>query len=301
MRKLQLLIGVVLAVAAAIGVLIIGRITQPPTYDVVVAVKEIPAFSEIAAGDVSVDTQSVSQAVAEKYVLAGDWETMMAEGLVAAIEPLHPGQPLLRTQVASGADAEGLNRLSVALDDPNQAIVSVPVEEETLPGLVPGDVVALYFAAGRIQANQLVTEVVKHRGPTPTPTPPVTGTGQIEAQTLTETVTVQMPLSKQIAEGIVYRLNREKRENPNYGAPGMENESRYIEGRVTALDVVVPREMAEWVAFAQAHGTVEIGVLPALTRPSVEDGTLDASEGVTWSDFEEQFFQDRGMGGGTRE
>jgi hypothetical protein len=37
-------------------------------------------------------------------------------------------------------------------------------------------------------------------------------------------------------------------------------------------------------------------VLPALTKPSVESGTLPDTEGVTWSDFEDIFFEERGVG-----
>jgi hypothetical protein len=262
----------------------------------VVATGEIPAFSSVSPGDVAVDTQAVSPAVAEKYVKADEWDAMMGEGPVAAIEPLHPGQPVLREQVMSGAEAEGLNRLAAALDDPDQVVVSVPVDQDRLPGLVPGDVVALYFSAGRVQAQQLVTEVVK--GPTPTPTPVVTGTIDARAvmKRVTETVTVDLPLAKQMAEGVVYRLNREQRENPSYGAPGAQDEARYVEGKVTALDVVVDKVTAEWVAFALSHGEVQVGVLPAVTRPQVEAGTLPDTEGVTWTDFERRFFDDRGVG-----
>lgn len=295
MRKWQLLIGIILAAIAVVGVLFVGKMTQPPTFDVMVATKEIPAFSSIEKAAVSVDTQSVSAAVAKKYVLAGEWEKMTSKGPVAAIEPLHPGQPILREQVVSGAEAEGLSRLSAALDDPNQAIVSVPVEPNRLPSLVPGDVVALYFAAGRIQASELVTEVVETKGPTPTPTPTTTLDLKEQKRT-TETITVKMPLAKRVAEGIVYRLNRERRENPNYGAPGAEDEPRYIEGKVKALDVVVPKKTVEWVTFALSHGKVQVGVLPALTRPEVEAGTLPDTDGVTWTDFEDRFFEERGVG-----
>jgi hypothetical protein len=305
MRKLQLTIGIVLAAGAAVGVLLLGRISQPPTYEVVVATGEIPAFSTIAPEDVAVDVQSVSPAVAQRYILAAEWAEMAAEGDVAAIEPLHPGQPLLHEQVASGSQAQGVTRLAAALDDPEQVIVSIPVEQAQIPALVPGDVIALYFSAGRVQASQLVTEVVEELAPAMElgEATGVTDTAPLEVvfwppyderpQVVTTTVALEMPLAKQVAEGVVYRLNQQRQQNPNYGAPGMEDEPRYVEGEVEALDVVVDREVAEWVVFALAHGQVQIGVLPALTRPAVEDGSLPATGGVTWSDFEERFFAER--------
>jgi len=68
-----------------------------------------------------------------------------------------------------------------------------------------------------------------------------------------------------------------------------------------SLDVVVQRDDAEWVAFALAHGQVQLGILPAITRPDVEAGTFKASGGVTWSDFEERFFAERMNPRATRE
>jgi hypothetical protein len=299
MRKLQLLIGIILAVGAAVGVLFVGQLNQPPTFDVVVAVAEIPEFSQLEAGDVAVDTQSLSPALAEKYVLAQDWEPMMAEG-AAAIETLHPGQPILRVQVVSGAESEGLNRLAAALDDPDRMVVSVPVEEDQLPGIVPGDVIALFFSAGHLQAQKLITDIVEIEDiPTEliaSPAAPLTGTGSIviePPEVTTTTVELTLPVSKWICNGVVYRLNQERKENPNYGAPGMESEPRYVEGEVKALDLVIHRDDAERAAFALAHGEVQVFLLPAITRPDVEAGTLDASPGVTWTDFESQFFADR--------
>lgn len=287
MRKLQIVIGLLLAAAAFVAVLVIGRLTQPPQYGVVVIVKEVPAFTRLEPDMAAVDTWSMSPAVVAKYVLAADWEKMLNEGAVA-VENLHVGQPLLRAQVATGAAAEKVSRLSVALADPDRVIVSVPVNEENLPALVPGDVVALFYAAGNLNAQALITQVVTAPPVTPTPTA-ITPT-----ETTTETIELALPVAKWIANGVVYRLNREKRENPNYGAPGMENEPRYIEGAVKSLDVVVRRADAEWVAFALAHGRVQVAVLPAVARADVESGTYPPSAGVTWTDFEKRFFSERG-------
>jgi hypothetical protein len=302
MRKLQLLIGIVLAVGAFIAVLVVGRLTQPVVYDVVIVVSEVPAFTPLSPDLVSVDIQTVSPAVAEKYVLADELEAVLAEGAVV-VENLHPGQPLMREQIATGANVEGLSRLAVALDDPNRVILSVPVDQDEIPSVVPGDVVALFFTAGNVRASTLTTFTVE--GGTPTPggigageSP--TGTAEVvwwgrddDSGPVTITTELEMPLAKWLSNGVVYRANRERRENPNYGAPGAENEPRYIEGEVKALDVVVHRSVAEWVAFSLAHGKVQVGVLPAVVKGQVEAGGLSPEPGVTWTDFELQFFAER--------
>lgn len=293
MKRLQLIIGVVLAAAAFAGVLALNNLLRPPTYDVMVVIQEVPAFTELDDDMVALDAQTMSRAVAEKYVLYDEWQRLLAEGVVA-VENLHPGQPLLREQVASGAEAEGLSRLAVALNDPDRVILSVPVDPNDLPSIVPGDVAALFFTAGSIRASEMTTEVVSFAGVAPTPAPTMTLQTAAVTATVTTTVRLDMPLAKWVANGVVYRLNRERRENPNYGAPGMEGEPRYIEGAVRSLDIVVRREDAEWVAFALAHGQVRVGLLPAVAREAVEAGTFPPSAGVTWTDMERRFFSERG-------
>ncbi|MEE8391268.1 MAG: hypothetical protein V3S14_10810 [Anaerolineae bacterium] len=297
MRKLQLLLGIILAVGAFIAVLVVGRMSQPTVFDVAVVIREVPAFTPLTPDLVTLDTQSVSPAVAEKYVLADDLDAMLVEGAVV-VENLHPGQPLMREQVATGVDVEGLSRLAVALDDPDRVILSVPVDQDDLPAVVPGDVVALFFSAGNVRANTLVTytvEGVKRMDPTspPTDTQPIRWNQWDEPKVVTITTELELPVAKWLSNGVVYRLNQERRENPNYGAPGMENEPRYIEGELKSLDVVVHRDDAEWVAFALAHGEVQVGVLPAVNKELVEAGLLPPEPGVTWSDFEDRFFAER--------
>ena len=292
MRKLSTLIGLILAVAGFVAVIVVGQMLQPPTYDVVVVVQEVPAFTALTSDQLAVDTQSVSPAIAAKYIGAAELSNLLAGGAVA-VEHLRPGQPLLREQVASGDNAAKVSRLSVALTDPALVILAVPVQANALPTVLPGDVVGLFFASGNVQAQQIVMATIS--GPTPTPVPP--DLPGVISETVIVTTELQLPVAKWLANGVVYRLNREMKENPNYGAPGENaaNEPRYIEGEVKSLDVVVRREAAEWVAFALAHGKVQVGVLPAVTRPEIEADEFKASQGVTWSDFEDRFFADRGQ------
>lgn len=288
MRKVQVLLGLSLAIAAFVGVVIFNRLTTPPTYEVVVAVKEVPPFTTLTKEMVAVDTQSVSPAIADRYVLADELAVLLDSGAVV-VENLRPGQPLLREAVASGANAEKVSRLAVAINDPNLVIMAVPVKVDSLPAVFPGDAVALFYANGSVQTQQIVTATIS--GPTPTPTPRAFGA---ISETQIITTELQMPVAKWLVNGVVYQLNREIRENPDYGAPGKDNEPRYIEGDVKSLDVVVARGEAEWLTFALANGQVQVGLLPAVVREQVEKNSLPATTGVTWSDFEDRFFEERG-------
>jgi hypothetical protein len=194
----------------------------------------------------------------------------------------------LREAVASGANAERVSRLAVAINDPNLVILAVPVKSDSLPAVYPGDAVALIYANGSVQTQQIVTATIT--GPTPTPEP---FAFDVISETQIITTELQMPVAKWLVNGVVYRLNREIRENPDYGAPGKENEPRYIEGDIKSLDVVIARPDAEWLTFALANGHVQIGLLPAVVRAQVEKNAVPATQGVTWSDFEDRFFAER--------
>jgi hypothetical protein len=294
MRRLQLFVGLILATGAFALVFLIGQLSQAPKYEVAVVVQEIPAYTLMTEDMIVIDSQSVSAMIADTYVLADEWRALLAAGAVSA-ENLHPGQPLLRANVASGAEAHDLSRLAVALADPDQVILSVPVIDDELPATVPGDVVALFFSAGSVHVTEMTTTTVDgldldtDRSRTSVGLDDLS-LGATEGITFT---TLDLPLSKWIASGVVYRLNWELRENPNYGAPGMEQEPRYIEGELKSLDIVVGRTDAEWIAFALAHGDIRVAVLPAITRPDVEAGTMPPETGVTWTDFERRFFEER--------
>jgi hypothetical protein len=287
MRKVQVLLSIVLMIGAFVAVVLLAKALQPPTYDVVVAVKEVPPFTALEQNMLAVDTQSVSPAIADRYVLADELPALLESGAVA-VENLRPGQPLLREAVASGANAERVSRLAVAINDPNLVILAVPVKSDSLPAVYPGDAVALIYANGSVQTQQIVTATIT--GPTPTPEPFAFGA---ISETQIITTELQMPVAKWLVNGVVYRLNREIRENPDYGAPGKENEPRYIEGDIKSLDVVIARQDAEWLTFALANGKVQIGLLPAVVRAQVEANTVPATTGVTWSDFEDRFFAER--------
>jgi hypothetical protein len=291
MRRLQLLLGLLLAAGAFVAVVFVGQLAQAPTFQVLVVTQEIPAYTPLEQDMLFVDEQSVSASVAEKYVLAEDWTGLVGAGAVV-VENLHPGEPLMRESIAVGAHAEGLSRLSVALDDPDQVILSVPVDQEELPSLVPGDVVALFFAAGSINVQTLYTPTLEGEQDY---AQPLQTLPEDETEPVSIAAMLRLPVAKWLANAVVYRLNRELRENPNYGAPGMEQEPRYVEGQLNSLDIVVHRDDAEWVAFALAHGKVRVAVLPAITRPDVESGTFPPAAGVTWTDFEQRFFKERGV------
>jgi hypothetical protein len=268
MRKIQFLAGLVLAIGACIGTFLIGQMTKPPEFPVLIAVKEIPPYSTLDANMVAVDSWGMSPAVAKKYLPPETFKKTK----VVTIEPIHVGQPILLAQVVYGQEAEKATRLSTALKDPNLTIVTIPVHQEALPKVTIGDTVGLVYYTGDVQAQTIVT-TTKHITPTE--------------------VTLALPVTKWLTQGIVYSVNRELKENPYYGAPGMEGQPMYIEGDVKSISVAIPRSDVEKVTFALNSGKIQVVLMSALAKELLETGELSPTIGYTWSDFEKEFFTDR--------
>lgn len=274
MRKIQILVGLVLAIGAFIGTFLIGQMTRPPEFPVLIAVKEIPAYTTLDANMVAIDSWGMSPAVAKKYLSP----EIFKKTKVVTIEPIHVGQPILLAQVVYGQEAEKATRLSTALKDPNLTIITIPVHQEALPKVTIGDTVGLIYYTGDVQAQTIVTR-----------TTPIKTTKPI---TPTE-VTLALPVTKWLTQGIVYSVNRELKENPYYGAPGMEGQPMYIEGDVKSISVAIPRTDVEKVTFALNSGNIQVVLMSALAKELLETGELSPTIGYTWSDFEKEFFTDR--------
>jgi len=279
MRKLQLAFGILLALLAGVGTFLFGQMSQPPKFQVLIAIKEIPPYTVLDPNMVAIDTWGMSEAVAKKYLPP---EILKKGGKIVTIEPLHVGQPILRAQVVYGEEAEKATRLSTALQNPELTIVTIPVHQEALPRVAIGDVVGLIYYTGDVRAEEIVTETVK--GPMKVITP---------TKVLTEEVKLSLPLAKWLTQGIVFQINRELRENPYYGAPGMEGQPMYIEGDIKSISVAIPRDDAEKVTFALHAGKIQVVLMSALAKELIETKAISPTIGYTWSDFEKEFFKDR--------
>jgi len=103
------------------------------------------------------------------------------------------------------------------------------------------------------------------------------------------TETLHLPVAKVILPDVrVLRVEREVVQAPSvaYGTGAEEEQQpRRVEGDVIRLYLEVDREQAEVLAFALNNGVLN---LPAHAQPIGAE-----TEGFTWDDFVDRFFQDR--------
>lgn len=304
-RKLSLVLGIVLAVGAFVGVLLIGSMANPSPYHVVVAIKEIQPGEVLAPDLVGVDPQVVSPQVAEEYVLDGELDQYLGSTVV---RNLVPGQPLMHRDLVDAENPAASTHLALALENPNLVAMVIPVEEDNTPdGIVPGDQIAIAWSVGEGNfMNALMGESSPFNTSGTSGTPAEGGAGlsegvdgsqpppevaaligEAEAEPTPE---VSLPLAKTIINTAqVIRVRREQEANPAY--TGQEDEQPYIEGDVTGLEVVVPQEEMEVVQFAVANGEYSIVVLSPNADPeALAEAT---SLGVMWTDVLAYFQADR--------
>ena len=189
-KKLQFWVGLFLAGAVVVVAFVGFQVLNPPPTKVLICRQNIPPYTPITADMFAVDSQHLNHSVAARYVTAGELEAYIAAGAVT-IEPLYAGDPLTKARLAAGPDANRFKRVSLALDDPDLVIRTIPVSPDICPEVAPGDVVELIFSLSSGQMPEQITYTPAVTGtvsllPTPTPLP------YIE---MVEEITLDLPIS----------------------------------------------------------------------------------------------------------
>ena len=300
LKSIQFWLGLLLVGGAFVGVLLFAQLTTPPSYEVAIAVQDIPAYTPLqeayANGYITVDEQSFSPSLLQVVVTAETLEAMLADGVF--VETVRAGDVLNRGRIATGENAAKVRRLALALTDSTLVIKSIPVAAETTPYIAVGDLVDLYTTLGTVRATELATATVRPLPPEVTPPPPTPEPlPDFDALMQPVTVTLQLPVTKRVVAGAsVVRVNREQIANPQYGAVSADGQQAapFIPGSVISVDVLVPESSAEALDWAVHNGEMSLAVRPALWREVVDAGyPLPDTPGFAWEDFNAVFWQGR--------
>lgn len=303
LRSLTFILGLLLAVGAFVAYLALGGVLNPPPYQVVVAIRDIPPYAVVTSDALAVDSQTMSKTVARNLVLKQEVERYIG-GM--AIEPIHAGEPLRKSAIISPDNPAGARRLALLLDDPTKAVMVIPVTPQTCPDQVQsGDYVHLVasFAPGGIGGSgQPLAEMLAPPTPpfavtplpTPTPTPPITPTGAVTLPTAPATPylpaeEMTLPIAKVTVQNCkVLAVRRRRIANPAFGQGGQP----FIEGDIQAVVVLVPRDSVELVTFAIDNGKVHLVLIPAQVGKEEEH---NPTLGVAWSDVLSFILHERRM------
>ena len=300
LKSVQFWVGLLLVGGAFVGVLLFAELATPPSYEVAIAMQDIPAYTPlqeaVASGAIATDTQSFSPSLLQVVLTPETLEAMLADGVF--VETVRAGDVLNRGRIATGENAAKVRRLALALTDPDLVIKSIPVAADTTPYIAVGDLVDLYTTLGTVRATELATATVPALPPGVTPPPPTPEPVPDFAVLLQPvTVTVELPVTKRVVGGaLVVRVAREQIPNPQYGAVTADGQqpAPFIAGNVVGVDVLVPEASAEALDWAVFNGKMSLAVRPALWRETVDAGqALPETPGFAWEDFNATFWRGR--------
>ena len=281
--------GVVGALVVAALVFVVIRVGRGTPVDLPVAIDDVPPGTEIDPARFRLQqVRGLDAATLEAYVEAGEFAAIVGH---RTLETIHAGSPVLWAQV----DPARQPRLTLALSDPAHLIYPLPVAADQVGDyLVAGDVIDVIFTLGRAGQQELVhgerwetAAVGSGRVTTDTlrPTFPRYGATQVH------TTTLLLPVSKVILADVpVLRVEREVVRPAGAGyslGTGSEDAAvpAAVEGEIVRLYLELDREQAEVLSFALHNGALN---LPARAQPAG-----GASEGFTWNDFADLFFEGR--------
>ncbi|MGC9336026.1 MAG: hypothetical protein ACP5JJ_17925 [Anaerolineae bacterium] len=280
-NKPLLIVGIALALVAVLGLLFAGRLLNPPPLVVPVALQDIPRGTALDYGQFRLEEWAGLNPQTTRALFLADEFPAGA----AVIVDVPAGSPLYRAYVDTEAAPDYVTRLTHLVRDTDLVLMALPVAPDTGGNLPqPGDEVDLVVSIGQLRADVVHSH--------PTPTPPLTGFGGVPTtvtQTLaareTATETLELPLSALVLQNVpVLQVAREQ--ITTGGAYGSEGEPKVVEGDTQQLYVGVTRAQAETLAFLLHNGEVLLAVHPPGRGASYPGG-------LTWTDFETQFFAQR--------
>jgi hypothetical protein len=309
-NRTLLIIGVVIAILGA-GLVFVGNLYLSPPTDFIIAAREnIPAGTRLS--DLSEDTfvqvpvkftNTSARMMLEGVAQPADLQAMRASGAIL-IQDIYKFQPLTLGSVVSPDNPAAARVTRLGLDDPDLVVITIPGENTNVPeGVQPGDRIDLAVAVSDVNEilelskeeeaatitalpgsnlagipNDALAELLKEAGYTveapseeelatgeePTPTPEPTPEGPI----------LREPVTKLLVQGAqVVSVRRDT----SLASVSPEGTASLVEGEITGLDVVIPRQAFEFVTMAMRGGDLQIALLSPLVQESSDAPTLGAS------------------------
>ena len=279
----QILVGILIMIVSIVVYVLITSLISPPTYSVVVALRDIEIGEPLLPGMVT--TRLVDIDDPSPYILAEEIELY---GFHYFIERVGAGELVPKGAISFADSAAVDSRVAAALADPDMVAIAIPVTRETAPSrIVIGDRVDITLTVGAATFLTGAFEPVPTAAPQTYTSPGGSENPYLTPQpTPTQVPVVHLPVSKTLISGArVLRIEYEQQFNPGASA---EESPGFIRGEIQTIVVAVPRYAQEALAFAIWNGVVTITVVDP-NAPTVSYIT----PGMSWDDLVEFFTVER--------
>jgi len=154
--------GVLLAVIAFAGVFFVGNILNPSPTIVLVATRDISAGTRLASlgpEDMAQASMTGPDLVLSQYLTLEAYEVLVAEGGVIAADVI-TGEPVRLSVVLSSANPVAQSVTSLALDDPDMAVIIVNARGLVPDGIRNGDRIDIVVAIENIDGENSALSAV---------------------------------------------------------------------------------------------------------------------------------------------
>ena len=284
-KGLSVLAALLLMIIGAGGIFLLALFLNPPSTPYAVAIVEIAPGETLTRDMFRIDDGRLNRNVLDKLVTEGELDQFVGG---VAVESIHALEPLRKSAISTEGNPAAINRISLALTDPNIVAMVIPVDRETSPNeIAGGDYIDINFGVGSatFQAGSLAP------APTPFPFQPIPNVfvTDVPVGTPTPTATpaeqITLPVAKTLVHAArVLNVVYDEIPNPAYSGPG-SGVPATVKGDVVALVVTVPTEAQELVQFAVVNGSLRIAVLSPSKDWSGELTNRQPTLGMSWEDM----------------
>lgn len=266
-------LGVVMTILPFVAHLLIDAQSKVSAQQIAVVRRDIEAGQSIELGDVRFEEQVLNPSLARLYVRRDEFE-QYSGGFV--VDRMRMGEPLLKVKLLGGDHGLALKRYALALDNPDDVIMTLPVGPDLIPGRISaGDAVNIIFASGGALSDRGlqprpggVTVLAASAAPAPEgvqATPP-------------EASAVVLPVADVMLENVeIIEVTRAVRTDIE-GAVEAEDT-----GPVSAIVVRVPRAFQTLLAFGSSTSQLRF----AIASPRVDPGALSPAPAMSWGKYAE--------------
>lgn len=290
MRRIFLVIGALLGVIAAAGLIYLNIANQPIVSEIVVAVDDIPAGTVVRApqfrvarwGDV--DSRALQRFVTVQEFAAYDGKVLTSD--------VRAGFPLGKSQVDSESPAAAGDSLSLAITQTESYYFVLPATPDDIGNWIqPGDRIDMLVTIGQLNTPELRAELALPAG---AEQPAIRADQPLS-------VSLMLPASKLVLQNLrVLRVDREAPRadasvDPSGRPAGLsatfasvtdDNDAPPLD--VKRVYVEVTRDQLEVLTFIKRNGQHDFAVR------SPVNARIAATEGVAFEDYARWFFAQRG-------
>ena len=278
------LFGALLVVGAFAGVLMLGVGTNPPPLYIAVASRDLAQGEQVQPGDYRIVEQIIDPRLAALYVQESELPKYHGAFVV---DTMRRGDPLNKIKLSIGDDGIVLRRYALALVNPDDVVMTLPVNPDIIPQrIAQGDFVNILFAGGEgMGLDRLPNPTVVPALPAPMSLDAAATPEPMPTIAISETTSeIVLLLADLMLEHVpVLDVVYEQTQRASYdGNPSTDQAPPpTINGPIKAIVVRVPRSHQTLLMFGASMSKLRF----AIGSPRLAAGSVQPQMGMDWGKY----------------